>query len=81
MIPGWCRVATAAKYLEVSERTLRKLIARREIPFTRMPSGSIRMTVDIYGHLIPGSNRDAVNRLDSTQPNATQTQPQKSNGL
>lgn len=42
---------------------------------------SIRMTVDIYGHLIPGSNRDAVNRLDSTQPNATQTQPQKLNGL
>ena len=23
-----------------------------------------RVTVDIYGHLIPGSNRDAVNRLD-----------------
>ena len=27
---------------------------------------SIQMTVDIYGHLIPNSNRDAVNRLDST---------------
>lgn len=25
---------------------------------------SIQMTVDIYGHLIPGSNREAVNRLD-----------------
>jgi len=25
---------------------------------------SIKMTVDIYGHLIPGSNRGAVNRLD-----------------
>lgn len=47
----------------------------------QMGHSSIRMTVDIYGHLIPGSNRDAVNRLDSTQPNATQTQPQKSNGL
>jgi len=45
-MPGWCRVATAAKYLEVSERTLRKLIARREIPFTRMPSGSIRLQYD-----------------------------------
>ncbi len=26
---------------------------------------SIQMTVDIYGHLIPSSNRDAVNRLDT----------------
>lgn len=43
---GWCKVATAAKYLEVSERTLRKLIARREIPFARMPSGTIRLQYD-----------------------------------
>ena len=28
---------------------------------------SIQVTVDIYGHLIPGSNRNAVNRLDSTK--------------
>jgi integrase len=32
---------------------------------------SIQMTVDIYGHLIPSSNREAVNRLDTTQPSAT----------
>ena len=32
---------------------------------------SIQMTVDIYGHLIPSSNREAVNRLDETQPSAT----------
>jgi integrase len=32
---------------------------------------SIQITVDIYGHLIPSSNRGAVNRLDSTQPSAT----------
>ena len=37
---------------------------------------SIQMTVDIYGHLIPGSNRSLVNRLDEQQ-NATHTQPQK----
>lgn len=37
---------------------------------------SIQMTVDIYGHLIPGSNRQAVNRLD-TQSSATYTQPQR----
>jgi integrase len=36
---------------------------------------SIQITVDIYGHLIPSSNRGAVNRLDSPQPAATQTQP------
>jgi integrase len=36
---------------------------------------SIQMTVDIYGHLIPNSNREAVNRLDFPQPSATQAQP------
>ena len=35
---------------------------------------SIQMTVDIYGHLIPSSNRDRVNRLD-TQQSATSPQP------
>lgn len=37
---------------------------------------SIQMTVDIYGHLIPSSNREMVNRLDS-QPSATPPQPAK----
>ncbi len=37
---------------------------------------SIQMTVDIYGHLIPSSNREMVNRLDS-QLSATQPQPNK----
>jgi integrase len=37
---------------------------------------SIEVTVDIYGHLIPGSNRESVNRLDS-QPNAPQPQPRE----
>jgi integrase len=32
---------------------------------------SIQMTVDVYGHLIPGSNREAVNRLDQPAPNRT----------
>jgi integrase len=40
----------------------------------QMGHSSIQMTVDIYGHLIPSSNREAMNRLD-TQPNATQAQP------
>ena len=25
---------------------------------------SIQTTVDVYGHIVPGSNRNAVNRLD-----------------
>jgi integrase len=28
---------------------------------------SIRMTVDIYGHLTPGGHRAAVNRLDDVE--------------
>jgi hypothetical protein len=37
---------------------------------------SIQITVDTYGHLVPGGNRAAVDRLDAeTQPNATQAQP------
>ncbi len=35
---------------------------------------SIQMTVDIYGHLIPGANRQAVDRLDDAtirNPSAT----------
>ena len=28
---------------------------------------SIKITVDIYGHLIPGSNRKAVDKLDDLE--------------
>ena len=30
----------------------------------QMGHASIRTTLDVYGHLVPGSNRNAVNRLD-----------------
>lgn len=44
----------------------------------QMGHHSIQVTVDIYGHMIPSSNRDAVNMLDiMTQQNATYPQPQK----
>lgn len=36
---------------------------------------SIQMTVDIYGHLIPSSNRHAVNKLDDLNPSAPHTHP------
>jgi hypothetical protein len=51
--------------------------------YVKEPLGhsSIQMTVDVYGHLIPSSNREAVNRLDFPQPSATQAQPaQNENG-
>ncbi len=31
----------------------------------QMGHASIQVTVDIYGHLVPGGNRAAVDRLDS----------------
>jgi hypothetical protein len=38
---------------------------------------SIQVTVDIYGHLVPGGNRAAVERLDdqATPRSATPVQP------
>jgi integrase len=38
---------------------------------------SIQLTVDTYGHLIPGANRQAVDKLDD----ATPTQLAKEQGL
>lgn len=34
----------------------------------QMGHASIQTTVDVYGHLVPGSNRNAVNRLDDATP-------------
>lgn len=47
------------------------LIANKEsLAYVRDQLGhhSIQITVDLYGHLIPGENRQAVNRLDAPQP-------------
>lgn len=56
------------------------LLSRGESPVyvkEQMGHSSIQMTVDIYGHLIPSSNRGAVNQFDSPKPSATYTQPAK----
>jgi len=53
-----------------------KLQSANEFRKEQLGHSSIQMTVDIYGHLIPDSNRQAVNRLD-TQPSATYPQPKK----
>ncbi len=41
----------------------------------QMGHSSIQVTVDTYGHLVPGSNIQAVDRLDDMQPVATPVQP------
>jgi integrase len=43
----------------------------------QMGHSSIKVTVDTYGHLVPGANKGAADRLDSilAQPNASQAQP------
>lgn len=33
------------------------------------------MTVDVYGHLVPGANRQAVDPGSTVQPDVTSTQP------
>jgi len=46
---------------------------------SQLGHSSIQVTVDIYGHLIPGANRQAVNRLDDpphTNPHPIRTLPQ-----
>lgn len=43
-----------------------------------MGHSSIQVTVDLYGHLIPGGNKQAVDRLDTPQVqpiSETQAQP------
>jgi excisionase family DNA binding protein len=37
--PGWLSVPTAARYLDVTEERIRKLVARREIPFAQEGPG------------------------------------------
>src|SRR5262245_2953240 len=55
------------------------LIAQGETVRDQMGHHSIRVTVDVYGHLVPGGNKAAVDRLDdasdvtSRNPAATAT--------
>jgi len=37
--PRWMSVLTAARYLDVSEERIRKLVARREIPYSQHDAG------------------------------------------
>jgi len=44
----------------------------------QMGHSSIQVTVDIYGHLIPGANLSFVDRLDEITPEPAETSPQQS---
>ncbi len=49
----------------------------------QMGHHSIQITVDTYGHLVPGANRQAVNRLDDPDwrgKSATPAQPELKRG-
>jgi integrase len=79
------RVLTKAGIREMRLHDIRHtyaslLLSKGENPVyvkEQLGHSSIKITVDIYGHLIPGSNRGAVNQLDSPQQSATYTQPAK----
>ena len=79
------RVLTKAGIREMRLHDIRHtyaslLLSKGESPvyvMEQLGHSSIKITVDIYGHLIPGSNRGAVNKLDSPQQSATYTQPAK----
>jgi integrase len=60
------------------------LIQQREsLAYVRDQIGhsSIKVTVDTYGHLVPGANRQAVNRLDDSSHPAQGTNRQAVNRL
>jgi excisionase family DNA binding protein len=41
-MPGWCKVKNAAKYADVSERTIREWL-KEGLKHSRLPSGTIRI--------------------------------------
>ena len=43
----------------------------------QMGHSSIQVTVDIYGHLVPGDNRAAVDKLDADVPVRVRTESQQ----
>jgi len=78
------RVLTAAGLRRIRFHDLRHTFASlliqqgESLAYVRDQLGhaSIQITVDTYGHLVPGGNRAAVDRLDDeTQPDATPAQP------
>ncbi len=57
-----------------------KLLAKAELRHIRIHDHSIQITVDTYGHLVPGGNRQAVDKLDGLE-NATVRNPDATSDL
>jgi integrase len=81
---AWHKLLEQAKLRRVRFHALRHTFASRLLQNGESPAyvkeqmahHSIQVTVDIYGHLVPGANRQAVNRLDDAtirNPRATGT--------
>ena len=70
----FCRLLTDAKFRRVRFHDLRHSFASlllqngESLTYVKEQMGhsSINVTVDIYGHLVPGGNRQAVDKLDDT---------------
>ena len=68
----WKRLLTKAglrnmRFHDIRHTFASLLLSRGESPVyvkDQLGHSSIQMTVDIYGHLIPNSNRNAINSLD-----------------
>jgi integrase len=79
----WKRMLDKAKLRDMRFHDIRHsfaslLLTNGESPVyvkEQLGHSSIQMTVDIYGHLIPGSNRQAVNALDEHAPKRTPSAP------
>lgn len=79
----WPRLFAKAELRQVRIHDLRHtyaslLIAQGEsLTYVKEQLGhaSIQTTVDVYGHLVPGGNRAAVDRLDDTPTDATKRNP------
>jgi integrase len=76
------RILKKAELREIRPHDLRHtfaslLLTQGESPVyvkEQLGHSSIQITVDIYGHLIPGANKAAVNKLDDA-PTGTPTAP------
>jgi integrase len=81
----WKRMLTKAgirgmRFHDIRHTYASLLLTKGESPVyvkEQLGHSSIQMTVDIYGHLIPSSNRDAVNSLDDTTPKRNLYAPTK----
>ena len=79
----WKRMLGKAKLRDLRFHDIRHtfaslLLSNGESPVyvkEQLGHSSIQMTVDIYGHLIPSSNRKAVNALDENAPKRTPFAP------